>query len=149
MCPEPAWCWGGWSHFLKISPNVFVAPPKGSFLGAVWSWLMCWCILVRSLGLRWKLRTWGTWMVGPNSSSNTTRGQTKQRLLFWQYWNICLGNVRKMYFTEIFTRTFYFLGIVGYSSFVLWRKAQSVIAFRVRIWATTSCWAAVLVVSTS
>lgn len=55
-----------------------------------------------------------------------------------------------MYFTQIFTRTYYFLRNFGYWSFVLWRKAHSQWLFlRFRVWATAACWAAAQVVSTS
>lgn len=66
----------------------FCSPSKGELSGSCFVVAhMLLCTLERSLALRWELTTRGTWMVGPNSNSRTTRGQTKHRLLFWQYWN--------------------------------------------------------------
>lgn len=85
-------------------------PSKGELSGSclVMAHMLVWT-LVRSLALRWELRTWGTWMVGPNSNSNTTRGQTKHRLLFWQYWNNLHWQCQKyVLYTDIY-QNFLFL----------------------------------------
>lgn len=149
LCLEPAWYWGGWSHFLEDLFQYSSSPSKGELSGSclvMAHTLMC--TLVRSLALRWELRTWETSVIGPNSNSNTKRDKSNAAFCLDNIEIIC--NVRKTYFTQIFTRTFYFLRNFGYSSSVLLRKAHSQWLFlRVRVWATAARWAAARVVSTS
>lgn len=108
LCLEPAWYWGGWSHFLEDLFRCSCSPSKGELSGSclvMAHTLMC--ILVRSLALRWELRTWETSVVGPNSNSNTKRDKSNAAFCLDNIEIIC--NVRKnIFYTDIY-QNFLFL----------------------------------------